>query len=102
MPAAVAIPALIAGGSAIGTAASGIVGANKQAGTTEEALADARAQRAWQQQQYQDYLTRLKPYQGYGQQAGGQLSTLLSQGNPFAMNAQQVQIPASTPKIAGQ
>jgi hypothetical protein len=93
------VGAAIAG---VAGAGASIYGATRQASTTDEALADARAQRAWQQQQYQDYLTRLKPYQGYGQQAGGQLSTLLSQGNPFAMNTQQVQIPASTPKIAGQ
>lgn len=76
-------------------AGAGIYGANKQAGTTEEALADARAQRAWQQQQYQDYLTRLQPYREIGQQAAGTLSARLA-GGPAIPTAEQLQLPASS------
>jgi hypothetical protein len=76
-------------------ATAGIYGANKQAGTTEEALADARAQRAWQQQQYQDYLQRLAPFRQTGEQAAGTLSARLAQG-PYFPTAQQLQLPASS------
>jgi hypothetical protein len=86
------VGAAIAG---VAGAGAGIYGATRQASTTDEALADARAQRAWQQQQYQDYLTRLKPYQQAGTQASGQLSAMLARGNPLSLNSEQVQIPAA-------
>jgi hypothetical protein len=99
--------AIIAGlAAAGGSAASSIYGANKQAGATEDAakiqndynmkaLADAQAQREWQRQQYQDYLTRTAPFRQAGQQASQTLSGLLARG-PAIPTAQQLALPASS------
>ena len=60
-----------------------------------KALADAEAQRAWQRQQYNDYLTRTEPYRQYGEQAGNSLSQLLARGANIP-TAQQLALPASS------
>ncbi len=61
------------------------------------ALADAEAQRAWQRQQYNDYLTRTEPYRQYGEQAGNSLSQLLARGPGGQIpSAQQLALPASS------
>ncbi len=60
-----------------------------------KALADAEAQRAWQRQQYNDYLTRTEPYREYGEQAGNSLSQMLARG-PNIPSQQQLALPASS------
>jgi len=108
MPAVVPFIPLIASGVA-GTAS--IIGANKQAGaaeqgsqlqykSTEEALADARAQRAWQQQQYQNYQNqfsayqqRMQPFLDTATQQNRTLGQLLAR-SPYAQYAATGQAPA--------
>jgi len=53
---------------------------------TEEALADARAQRAWQQQQYTNTLQRLAPYSAAGNESLSIAQALL-RSNPYAKGA---------------
>jgi len=93
MPAAVAIPLAIGAG----TAAAGVVGSKLQSNaardaskmeqqTSERALADAQAQRQWQQAQYANYLERLRPFQQYGLNSANTLNNLL-QRSPYTQMA---------------
>ncbi len=62
-----------------------------------KALADAEAQRAWQRQQYNDYLTRTEPFRQAGSTASTQLSQLLARGPGGQIpSAQQLALPASS------
>ena len=79
-------------------------GAEKEAAqlqhqTAEEALADARKLRDWQQQQYSNYLgqqqafvNRMQPYNQMGMQAGQTLGGLLAR-SPYAGYAQTGTLP---------
>lgn len=69
-------------------------GAQLQYQSTEEALKDARDQRAYQQQQYADYLGRLSPYLSLGTNAGSTLQNLLAK-NPYS---QYANAPTSAPQ----
>lgn len=80
-----------------------IYGANQQANanseaaqlqhqSTEEALKDARDQRAYQQQQYADYLGRLAPYRNMGLTAGSTLQNLLAR-SPYTRMANDGPLP---------
>lgn len=80
-----------------------IFGANQQANanseaaqlqykSTEEALADARAQRAYEQQQYANYLGRLQPYLSLGTSAGSTLQNLLAR-SPYTKLANNGPLP---------
>ncbi len=80
-----------------------IFGANQQANasseaaqlqykSTEEALADARKQREYEQQQYANYLGRLQPYLGLGTSAGSTLQNLLAR-SPYAKLANNGPLP---------
>ena len=55
-----------------------------------KALADAEKQRAWQQQQYGDYLSRLQPFNQAGQQAAMTLQQRLARG-PYVPPAAAIQ-----------
>lgn len=80
-----------------------IYGANQQANanseaaqlqhqSTEEALKDARDQRAYQQQQYSDYIGRLAPYRNMGLTAGSTLQNLLAR-SPYTRMANEGPLP---------
>ncbi len=104
--AAAALPFTMTAIGAGATAGAGIYGAHQQAGAVEDAsklqndynmkaLADAQAQREWQRQQYNDYLTRTEPYREAGSQSSTRLSQLLARG-PNIPSAQQLALPASS------
>lgn len=65
--------------------------------STEEALADARAQRKYEQDRYADYLGRLQPYLGLGTNAGSTLQNLLK-SNPYSKLANGRQQAPSMPQ----
>lgn len=88
--------------SAISGIAS-IFGANQQANasseaaqlqhqSTEEALADARKQREYEQAQYANYLGRLQPYLGLGTTASSTLQNLLAR-SPYTRMANSGPVP---------
>lgn len=88
--------------SAISGIAS-IYGANQQANasseaaklqfqSTEEALADARKQREYEQAQYANYLGRLQPYLGLGTTASSTLQNLLAR-SPYTKLANNGPLP---------
>jgi hypothetical protein len=60
--------------------------------STEEALADARTQRQYQQGQYADYLGRLQPYMNLGNTAGSTLQAALAK-SPYGVVAAGGQAP---------
>lgn len=59
--------------------------ADLQFKSTEEALADARQQRQYQQGQYANYLTRLQPYQAVGANAAARLDQTAARALPGAV-----------------
>ena len=69
--------------------------------STEEALADARAQRAYEQSQYANYLGRLQPYLSLGTNAGSTLQNLLAR-SPYTKLANNGPVPQySTAPVSG-
>jgi ribulose kinase len=95
-------------GVAVGTGAAGAYAAHEQSSATRDAaniqndyntkaLADAEAQRTWQRQQYNDYLTRTEPFRQAGSTASTQLSQLLARGpGAHIPSPQQLALPASS------